>query len=205
MLPSQKLYSENEDVGLKWRVMVPCFKCGTKNEDSAEYCVKCEAKLEVKCPACKQLIKMGAVKCKYCKINLAGCEPDHGGTCPYCKEAIDPEAVRCHHCLTNLTTALLSDALLQESPGSYLTIEGSCPGSVVPVAALNASFQARLISGGPSGPAGGGLGFGRTRCFWIYIPVCDVIEEQSPVAGFLPKRYENCRWEKVKICVWSPV
>ena len=27
--------------------MVFCSKCGTKNEDSAEYCVKCSAKLKV--------------------------------------------------------------------------------------------------------------------------------------------------------------
>ena len=32
---------------LKWGKMVFCSKCGTKNEDSVEYCVKCGSNLKV--------------------------------------------------------------------------------------------------------------------------------------------------------------
>jgi len=158
-----------------------------------------------KCPACKELINAEALKCKHCKLYLAGYEPDHAGTCPYCKEAIDPEAQRCHHCLSDLTAACSPEALFQESPGSYLTIESPCAGSVVPISDLDSSIQARLIGSGPSGAPGGGLNFGRKRCFFIYVLVCDVIEDVDSIAGYRPPRYENCRWEKVKVCVWSPI
>jgi uncharacterized membrane protein YvbJ len=34
-------------MGLKWGFMVFCSKCGTKNEDSAKYCVKCGANIKL--------------------------------------------------------------------------------------------------------------------------------------------------------------
>ena len=41
------LYSKNEDICLKWGTMVFCSKCGTKNEDAADFCVSCGSKLKV--------------------------------------------------------------------------------------------------------------------------------------------------------------
>ena len=49
------LYTNNKDMHLTWGTMVFCSKCGTKNDDSAKYCVKCGQNLNV--PTEKRLEK----------------------------------------------------------------------------------------------------------------------------------------------------
>lgn len=156
-----------------------------------------------KCPACRQEIDAEAVRCKHCLADIRGLEPTHGGTCPQCREKIDPQAHRCHHCYSDLIDHARALGLGRLSDQSFMTISGD-HSTAVPLGAGQA-MRLGAARGDLSAPSDGGFAFGRERCFWVLVPVCDVVEEIDPIAGYKPSRLENCRWERRQVCVWSPI
>lgn len=112
-----------------------------------------------------------------------------------------PDSFVCGACGSD-NSMRASFPVLRDGERRYAIQEPDMPGHFLE----DDTVMAFMAAPSSTSVGGGGTGFidWRRRCISVPLIECDVIEEVDPIAGFLPKRYENCRIVWKKVCAWVP-